>query len=139
MFRDGADKVQQVLPFSSFDSENPEDLWAWMQNYEEKTGGNILAIPHNGNLSSGRMFDVETLEGKPFSKAYAETRTRWEPLVEATQIKGDGETHPFLSPDDEFANYETWDKGNLDLSVLKKDSIYALTNRAARSTCRPSG
>lgn len=125
IFRDKADKVNQIIPFSSFDSENPEDLWKWMQAYEENTGGSILAIPHNGNLSSGTMFDLNTLKGKPFSKAYAESRMRWEPLYEVTQIKGDGEAHPFLSPNDEFADYETWDKGNLDLSVMKKNSMLA--------------
>jgi hypothetical protein len=125
IFRDAADKVKQVVPFSAFDSENPEDLWTWMKGYEEKTSGSILAIPHNGNLSSGTMFDVETFKDKPFTKAYAESRMRWEPLYEVTQIKGDGETHPFLSTDDEFADYETWDTGNLDLSVLKKNSMLA--------------
>lgn len=125
IFRDAGDKVKQVFPFSAFDSENPEELWKWMQSYEEKTGGTILAIPHNGNLSSGTMFDVETFNGKPLTKAYANTRMRWEPLAEVTQIKGDGETHPFLSPNDEFADYETWDKGNLDLSVMKKNSMLA--------------
>lgn len=121
MFRDAGDKVKQVVPFSAFDSENPEDLWKWMKGYEEKTGGSILAIPHNGNLSSGTMFDLETFKGNPLSKTYAESRMRWEPLYEVTQMKGDGEAHPFLSPNDEFANYETWDKGNMNLSVLKKD------------------
>lgn len=125
IFRDAADRVNQIFPFSAFDSENPEDLWDWMKAYEDKTGGSILAIPHNGNLSNGTMFDVETFKGQPLTKGYAENRMRWEPLIEATQIKGDGETHPFLSPDDEFANYETWDKGNLDLSVMKKDSMLA--------------
>lgn len=131
IFRDKADKVNQILPFSAMDSENPEDLWKWMEAYEEKTGGSILAIPHNGNLSSGTMFDVETFKGKRLSKAYAESRMRWEPLYEVTQIKGDAETHPFLSTDDEFADYETWDKGNLDLSVMKKDSM--LVGEYARS------
>ncbi len=121
IFRDNGDKVSQIVPFSAFDSYNPVDLWKWMEAYEEKTGGTILAIPHNGNLSSGTMFNMETVKGKPLSKAYAESRMRWEPLYEATQIKGDGEAHPLLSTDDEFADYETWDKGNLDLSVLKKD------------------
>ena len=125
IFRDAADKVRQVLPFSAFDSEDPEDLWKWMQAYEENTGGSILAIPHNGNLSSGTMFSVETSGGNPLNRAYAESRMRWEPLYEVTQIKGDGEAHPFLSPDDEFADYETWDKGNLDLSVPKEDSMLA--------------
>lgn len=119
IFRGSADHVNQIVPFSAFDSENPEDLWQWMASYEEKTGSSILAIPHNGNLSSGTMFDVETFKGKPLSKAYAESRMRWEPLIEVTQIKGDAETHPLLSPNDEFADYESWDKGNLDLSVLK--------------------
>ena len=96
IFRDNADKVNQVVPFSTFDSGDPEDLWTWMQRYEDKTGGSILAIPHNGNLSSGMMFDVETLKGKGLTNAYAQARMRWEPLAEVTQIKGDGETHSFL-------------------------------------------
>ncbi len=125
IMRDAADRAKQVVPFSAFDSENPEDLWKWMQAYEENTGGSILAIPHNGNLSSGTMFSVETFKGNPLTKAYAENRMRWEPLYEVTQIKGDGEAHPFLSPNDEFADYETWDTGNLDLSVLKQDSMLA--------------
>ena len=131
IFRGAADKVNQIIPFASYNSENPEDLWKWMQTYEEKTGGSILAIPHNGNLSSGTMFDVETLKGKKITKGYAENRMRWEPLYEVTQIKGDGEAHPFLSPNDEFADYETWDKGNLDLSVLKENSM--LEGEYARS------
>ena len=95
-----------------------------MAAYEEKTGGDVLAIAHNGNLSNGRMFPmIESFTGKPVDREYAETRARWERLYEATQIKGDGETHPFLSPNDEFANFERWDKGNLDLSELKKPEM----------------
>ena len=95
-----------------------------MAAYEEKTGGNVLAIAHNGNLSNGLMFPViELFTGKPLDREYAETRARWERLYEATQIKGDGETHPLLSPNDEFADFEIWDKGNLDLSVLKKPEM----------------
>src|SRR6202789_3303804 len=102
-------------------SPNPRDLWKWMAMCEEKTGAEILALAHNGNLSNGRMFPiVESFTGKRIDREYAENRTRWEPLYEATQIKGDGETHPFLSPNDEFANFERWDKGNLDLTELKK-------------------
>ena len=123
IFRGAADKVNQIIPFASYNSENPEDLWKWMQAYEEKTGDSILAIPHNGNLSSGTMFDVETFKGNSLTKSYAANRMRWEPLYEVTQIKGDGEAHPFLSPNDEFADYETWDKGNLDLSVIKENSM----------------
>ena len=91
---------------------------------EEKTGAEILAIAHNGNLSNGRMFPIiESFTGKRIDREYAENRVRWEPLYEATQIKGDGETHPFLSPNDEFANFERWDKGNLDLTEVKKPEM----------------
>jgi hypothetical protein len=103
-----------------FGSDNPRDLWKWMAGYEDKTGGRLLAIAHNGNLSNGRMFPiVEPGTSNRIGREYAETRMRWERLYEATQIKGDGETHPYLSPNDEFANFERWDKGNLDLSAVK--------------------
>ena len=91
--------------------------------YESETGGNVLAIAHNGNLSNGMMFQTDRISGGPITREYAETRARWEPLYEVTQIKGDGETHPYLSPTDEFADYETWDQGNLDLSVPKEDDM----------------
>jgi hypothetical protein len=109
LFADGAEKVSQVVPFRSIDSVDPEALWRYLADYERKTGGRALAIPHNSNLSAGRMFELVDMAGKPFSKAYATERARWEPLVEATQIKGDSETAPFLSPEDEFADYGTWD------------------------------
>ena len=100
------------------------DLWKWLQSYEDKTGGRVMAIAHNGNLSNGVMFPIkDTFTGKPYDRAWAEERIRWEPLYEITQIKGDGETHPFLSPNDEFADYEIWDQGNLDLSEFKKDEM----------------
>jgi hypothetical protein len=110
IFRDGAERVGQVVPWSSVDSEDPEMLWRYMADYESKTGGDVLAIPHNSNLSAGRMFELVDFEGKAFTSAYADTRRRWEPLVEATQIKGDSETAPFLSPEDEFADFGTWDQ-----------------------------
>ena len=113
LFRDGAEAASQVLPYSSFDSLDPEDLWAYLSEYEKKTGGQVLAIPHNSNLSGGQMFAVETVGGKPLDRDYAERRMRYEPIVEVTQYKGDSETHPVLSPDDEFADYETWDAANL--------------------------
>lgn len=108
--KEGADKI---IPFSNFDSFDPEDLWAWMEQAEETTGQRILAIPHNGNLSNGLMFDEVRLSGEPFDVDYFERRAKWEPLYEVTQMKGDGETHPMLSPDDAFADFETWDKGQL--------------------------
>lgn len=108
VFKDDAAKVTQVLPFSALDSTRPEDLWAYLDNYSQKTGGEVLAIPHNPNLTSGHMFWPEDSDGKPFTQDYAQMRSRWEPLLEVTQIKGDSETHPELSPTDEFADYERW-------------------------------
>ena len=139
IYRDGGAKANVTEPYTTLQplgSDNPRDLWNWMNNYEEKTGGQVLAIPHNGNLSNGIMFPIlDTFTGKSFDRAYAETRAKWEPLYEATQIKGDGEAHPFLSPNDEFADYETWDKGNLDLSVAKeKDMLQYEYARAALQT-----
>ncbi|MGD8796402.1 MAG: DUF3604 domain-containing protein [Thiohalophilus sp.] len=112
VMRDDGEKASEMIPFAAYDSTDPEDLWAWMARYEEKTGGRVLAIPHNGNLSNGVMFATETMSGKPFDKSYAKARAKWEPLYEVTQMKGDGEAHPLLSPEDEFADYENWDRGN---------------------------
>jgi len=127
IFRDGAEKAGRVEPYTTLKplgSDNPRDLWKWLNDYQEKTGGHVLAIAHNGNLSNGIMFPlVESFTGKPVDLEYAMTRAKWEPLYEVTQIKGDGETHPFLSPNDEFADYETWDQGNLDLSAPKKQDM----------------
>ena len=124
IYRDGKDKADQALPFTTFISENPEELWKWMDAWEKKTGGKLLAIPHNGNLSNGRMFELQTFEGKPLSRAWAEQRARWEPLFEAIQFKGQSEAHPSLSPSDEFtAGYELWDRGNLNLVPKKPGMI----------------
>ncbi len=123
VFRDGAERANQVLPYSLFDSEDPEDLWRYLAAYESKTGGQVLAIPHNGNLSNGLMFAEETFSGRPINPAYAQERMRWEPLIEVTQIKGDGETHPLLSTDDEFADFENWDKANLAGTVAKEPQM----------------
>ena len=112
IYRDGKAKADMVMPISNYDTSNPEELWQWMGKYEERSGGRMLALAHNGNLSNGLMFDDVTLEDKPLDRAYAEQRMRWEPLYEVTQMKGDGEAHPLLSPDDEFADYGTWDKGS---------------------------
>lgn len=112
VYRDDASKANRLLPFSSAQSPDPEDLWTWMETYEAETGGRMLAIPHNGNLSNGAMFAVETLSGQPIDAEYAERRARLEPLYEVTQMKGDGEAHPLLSPEDEFADYGIWDGGN---------------------------
>jgi hypothetical protein len=131
VFKDGADKASRVLPFSTFDSEDPEKLWEYMAAFEKETGGSVLAIPHNGNLSNGLMFSVERLNGQPVDRAYAETRMRFEPLVEVTQIKGDGEAHAKLSLTDEFADYGTWDKG--DIAGFKAKEDWMLPYEYARS------
>jgi len=135
IYRDGAAKASMMEPYTSlppYGSPDERELWKWLQSYEDKTGGSILAIAHNGNLSNGVMFPIkDTFTGKPYDRAWAEERIKWEPLYEITQIKGDGETHPFLSPNDEFADYEIWDQGNLDLSEFKKDEM--LQHEYARS------
>ena len=113
LFRDGAERTKQILPFSSIHSDQPEKLWDFLEDYEAKTGGQAFAIPHNSNLSNGRMFAVEKSDGEPIDAAYASQRARYEPVVEVTQIKGDSETHPFLSPDDEFADFDNWDETNI--------------------------
>jgi hypothetical protein len=123
IFRDGAEAARQVIPFSIFDAVDPEKLWDYLEAYEKKTGGQALAIPHNGNLSQGLMFSVERFSGGPIDAAYAKRRMRWEPLVEVTQMKGDGETHPMLSPNDEFADYYTWDKGDFGLNAKKPEML----------------
>mgnify|MGYP000002629367 FL=1 len=135
IFRDGADSANQVVPFSSLDSSNPEDLWQWMQNYETKTGGQALAIPHNGNASNGTMFADKTLSGEALTRRYAETRSRWEPLYEVTQVKGDAEAHPTLSPDDGFADFETWDFGNFGAPGNTKEE-WMLQHEYARSALK---
>ena len=127
IYRDSAHRAGLVEPYTTLKplgSDNPRDLWNWMGAYQEKTGGRLLAIAHNGNLSNGIMFPiVESFTGRQVDAAYVNARAKWEPLYEVTQIKGDGEAHPFLSPNDEFADYETWDQGNLDLSVAKKKEM----------------
>jgi len=129
VYRDDGDKGGQMVPFTAsapLGSTTPRDLWSWLENYEAKTGGNVLAIAHNGNLANGIMFPMEIQsDNTAIDKSYVERRAKWEKLYEATQIKGDGETHPLLSPDDEFADYETWDIGNLDVSEAKTDQMLA--------------
>ncbi|MBW0145915.1 DUF3604 domain-containing protein [Marinobacter arenosus] len=127
LFRDGAEKASQIVPYTTqppIGSTDPLDLYAWLDNYEKTTGGSVLALAHNGNLSNGIMFPVEAqYTGKEIDSDYVRLRGKWEPMYEITQIKGDGEAHPLLSPDDAFADYETWDAGNLDLSKAKTDDM----------------
>ena len=129
VYRDNAERGGQMVPYTTIAPEgstNPRDLWKWLDSYEKNTGGDVLAIAHNGNLANGIMFPLrEQYDGRKLDDDYVTERARWEPLYEATQIKGDGETHPFLSPNDEFADYETWDIGNLDVSEAKTEDMLA--------------
>ena len=108
LFAGGPEHTRRTLPFSKYDSANPEDLWAHLDAYEKLTGSEVISIPHNSNLSRGQMFAPWTYAGEPLTPAYATVRAAREPVVEVTQIKGDSETHPLISPADEFADHETW-------------------------------
>jgi hypothetical protein len=123
IFRDNADKTRALTPLTTWVSGDPATLWAWLANYEATTGGKVLAIPHNGNLSNGRMFEEQQYDGKPLTPEWAAARARWEPVYELFQFKGFGEAHPSLSPNDEFAGADLWDTGNL-AGVAKQPSMY---------------
>ncbi len=125
VYRDGKALADQVRPFTTFpfDGDQPRKLWDWMAGYEKQTGGKVLAVPHNGNLSNGTMFATETADGHPIDQQWVETRARWEPLYEVTQSKGTSEQHPSLAPSDEFADFEIWDKGNLNVVPKTPDMI----------------
>ncbi len=134
IFKDDADKVARIIPFSAIDSSDPEDLWAFLANYEKDTGGEALAIPHNPNVSNGLMFAPQKLGGGKLDKPYASLRSRWEPVIEVTQVKGDSETHSLLSPADEFADFESWDRFNIDGSAPKEE--WMLKYEYARSALK---
>jgi hypothetical protein len=136
IYRDGGERARMMGPYTTlepFGSPDPRDLWKWMATYEKTTNGDVLALAHNGNLANGIMFpETAQWNGRELDKDYVTERAKWEPMYEVTQIKGDGETHPFLSPNDEFADYETWDKGNLNLSQAKtKDMLKGEYARSA--------
>ena len=131
---DGADKTSQTLPYSTFDSQDPQDLWKFLENYEAKTGGRAMAIPHNGNLSNGLMFNPKNFRGEKINADYAKIRMRWEPLYEMTQIKGDEEAHPAFAPEDEFADFENWEVSNLAGTAPKEN--WMLEYEYARSALK---
>ena len=134
IYKDSADKVARMPPFSAQDSLDPRDLWDALARYEKATGGEVIAIAHNGNLSNGMMFPDKSVDGQPLTAEYAALRARWEPLYEVTQVKGDGEAHPFLSPNDEFADYENWDWDNIGRSQEKEN--WMLKHEYARSALK---
>jgi hypothetical protein len=134
LFRDHGELTKRQLPYSAQDSTDPEDLWRHLADYESETGGQVLAIAHNGNVSNGRMFSPVRENGAALDENYAKARSRWEPIYEVTQIKGDGETHPLLSPDDPFADFETWDDGNITLTTAKEPEM--LPTEYARSALK---
>ena len=127
ILRDDGKRAGQVVPLTTqapVGSTDPLVLYQWLEDYENSTGGQALAIAHNGNLSNGWMFPIdETYAGGRVNEEYVSLRAKWEPLYEVTQIKGDGEAHPSLSPDDEFADYGTWDLANLDITELKTQDM----------------
>jgi len=129
IFRDGPDRARQVVPFTTQEpigSPDPLKLYEYLEAYETKTNGAAMAFAHNGNLSNGIMFPMDAqYTGRKIDEFYVEQRAKWERMYEVTQIKGDGEAHPFLSPDDEFADYYNWDAGNLDLTEAKTDDMLA--------------
>jgi hypothetical protein len=125
----GAEQARQLVPFSAQDGAHPEDLWSWLEEASARVGTDFIAIPHSPNLSGGRMYPEVDSEGQPITTAYAEARMRWERVAEVTQIKGDAETHPTLSPDDEFADFErrpqTEERGGTQPNI--SDGAYART------------
>lgn len=126
IFADDAEHANQILPFSSFDNDRPYELWRFLDRYEQSTGGQALAIPHNPDVSAGLMFATTDSDGAEMTREYAQARSRWEPLTEVTQFKGDSETHPFVSPNDEFADYESWDRfAGFSNSRPHEDAMFA--------------
>lgn len=123
LFEDGKEKAGQITPFSAMRSRDPVDLWAALESYEKLTGGRAIAIPHNSNMSNGRMFPEVDAQAQALPERYIKGSSRWEPLMEVTQVKGDVETHPAISPDDPFAAFETWDAGNILQTEEKTEAM----------------
>ncbi len=134
LFRDSGEKAKNILPFSAQHSKEPEDLWTALEGYHKDHDLSTFAIPHNANGSNGRMFSPTRNDGSDFDSAYVAKRAKWEPLVEVTQVKGDGEAHPYLSPADQFADFETWDRENLGGTTPKED--WMLQYEYARSALK---
>lgn len=137
IFRDGSDLTRNVLPMTTFETQDSTKLWLWMAAYEQKTGGQVLAIPHNGNMSNGRMFEEQQFDGSAMTKEWAQMRAKYEPLYEVTQYKGQSESHPSLSPNDEFAEWDLWDRGNLVVKAKPEGALkYEYWREALKSGMR---
>jgi len=138
IYKEGGDQARDILPLTTFETEDTKKLWEWMANYEAQTGDKLLAIPHNGNMSNGRMYEEQQFDGSPMTKEWAEMRVKYERLMELFQYKGQSEAHPFLSPNDEFADYELWDRGNLVLKPKesKEDWKYEYWREGLKSGMR---
>lgn len=121
-----------AIPFSSRDSRNPEDLWDWLDDRRAE-GIEALAIPHNSNRSSGLKFRLETFDGEPLDADSSDTRMRNEPLVEITQVKGTSETHPILSPNDEWADFELFAQREVEGSYVREAYRNGLELEKARN------
>jgi hypothetical protein len=141
IFRDGADKTRAHPPLTTFQAmvpgrkgTDPESLWKWMADWETKTGGKALAIPHNGNMSNGWMFREARYDGSPMTADWAAQRQRWEPLYEIFQYKGTGEQHPSLAPLDEFADFGIWDTADLNANLKKPGDVKTEYWREANKT-----
>ena len=145
IFEGGPEQARQTYPYSNKESQDVEDLWAYLDEYDKRVGGKALAIPHNGNLSRGRMFALTDFNMKPLTAAYAKTRARWEPLLEVTQNKGDSETHPLVSPDDEFADFERMGvfgkkaaAGRQSKSAVKSKQLSKQSKKSSTGTKTPA-
>jgi hypothetical protein len=140
IYRGDGDDAKQMLPLTTFQTQDPEDLWAWMAKYEQQTGDRLLAIPHNGNMSNGRMFEEQRFDGSPMTAEWARERQKYERLYELTQIKGQSESHPSLSPNDEFASWDLWDRGNLIVKPKKPGDLkFEYWREALKSGLRLEG
>jgi hypothetical protein len=139
LFAGGPEQTRQTMPFSHFDSYDPEDLWAHLEEYQTRVGSDVMSIPHNSNLSVGQMFNPLTFKNKPIDARYARTRAAIEPLLEVTQIKGDSETHPFISPDDEFADYESFGKVPAAPQEVGKAASKNTAKGAGKKTAKGTG
>ncbi len=129
LFRDGPEKTLSFVPFSSIDNKDPEALWSTLESWVKETGGQVMSIPHNSNLSDGLEFGDNRDNGLPLDSEYAQRRNRWEPILEMTQVKGDSETQPLISPEDKFADFENWDETDIGNNPKDPNTLFESYSR----------